>query len=253
MNLLTRTKPFKAALVLTSVTCLLCMSWPDPAEARGAAVARAGGGGFSRSSAASGGNFNARSGNQSAAIGSAAGANAAIGSRSATGARSVSGARSTGGAGSAGGAGSVGGAGSAGGFGQPGDPSLAAVPRGEGRIADLPPKATTLPADDGNLQAYRQQFVAQNKDRWDDHVYVDDGTVVAARVVGTAAVVDAVDTADYVNTTVEPVYDTSMPCTIKSVASVGNVAYYRCETQWYRRGYQSGNVVYIPSDAPAGY
>jgi hypothetical protein len=112
------------------------------------------------------------------------------------------------------------------------------------------------------MAAYRQQFAAQNvkKDNWDenwqgDPEYGVSAPVRPAVVVGAAAVARnrADDYVDYVNTVDDPAELSELPCTIEAVVAVSDVTYYRCEKAWYKRGYQSGSVVYIQTDAPAGY
>jgi hypothetical protein len=44
---------------------------------------------------------------------------------------------------------------------------------------------------------------------------------------------------------------TSVPC--RTTVIVNNVTYYNCNSTWYSRGYEGGEVVYIVTSAPAGY
>jgi hypothetical protein len=44
---------------------------------------------------------------------------------------------------------------------------------------------------------------------------------------------------------------TYAPCSTTVV--VGGSTYYHCDSTWYSRGYQGGDVVYIVTSAPAGY
>jgi hypothetical protein len=46
-------------------------------------------------------------------------------------------------------------------------------------------------------------------------------------------------------------YITYEPCGTTVV--VGNVVYYHCDSTWYSRGSEGGEVVYIFTTAPAGY
>jgi hypothetical protein len=81
------------------------------------------------------------------------------------------------------------------------------------------------------------------EDEWDDHYYHGYNNTGAAFVTG-VAVGAAV---------ASPTYVTTLPCTSTTVISSGSTTYYQCGTTWYSRGYQSGTVVYIVSDAPTGY
>lgn len=190
-------------------------------------------------------------------------------------------ARVSGGAESVSGFGQPHGAGSAGGFGQPGDRRGVSRAVGGGGNIERPARITTLPAGSASgaaatavkrpantiarqpteqeMQRFRQQFAAQNKDnaRWDEHrPVVVEHPVGAAVVVGGVAndvVANTADALDVINTVSDPAYLTEMPCSIKAVMAVDDTTYYRCESAWYRRGYQSGEVVYIPTDAPPGY
>ena len=46
-------------------------------------------------------------------------------------------------------------------------------------------------------------------------------------------------------------YVTYLPC--NTTVLVGGTTYYHCDSTWYSRGYESGEVVYIITSAPAGY
>jgi hypothetical protein len=46
-------------------------------------------------------------------------------------------------------------------------------------------------------------------------------------------------------------YVYSVPCSTTII--VGSTTYYHCSSTWYSRGYESGEVVYIITSAPAGY
>lgn len=83
----------------------------------------------------------------------------------------------------------------------------------------------------------RQDFV---DDEWDDHYYHDDYHGGAAFVAGVA--VGSAASSNYV---------TNVPCSTTVI--VNNVTYYHCESTWYSRGSQGGEVVYIITSAPAGY
>lgn len=196
-------------------------------------------------------------------------------------------ARVSGGAGSVSGFGQPRGAGSAGGFGQPGDRgTVSRVVGGAGTAGTIerPPRVTTLPSgsatraaaevvkrpastatarplSEQEMQQFRQQFAAQNKDNahWDEQrpIVVEHPVAVAVVVGGVAnavvannIVANTVDTLDVINTVSDPTYLSEVPCTIKAVMAVDNTTFYRCESAWYRRGYQGGEVVYIPTDAP---
>ena len=47
------------------------------------------------------------------------------------------------------------------------------------------------------------------------------------------------------------VYVTYAPCSTTVV--VGGSTYYHCDSTWYSRGFEGGDVVYIVTSAPAGY
>lgn len=80
----------------------------------------------------------------------------------------------------------------------------------------------------------RQDFI---EDEWDDHRYYDEGEAfVTGMAVGAA---------------VSSRYVTYEPCEVTVV--VNNVVYYHCDSTWYSRGYEGGEVVYIITSAPAGY
>jgi hypothetical protein len=77
-------------------------------------------------------------------------------------------------------------------------------------------------------------------DRWDDyydHRHYGGAALVTGMAVGAAAA--------------RSNYVTSVPC--ETTIVVGSVTYYHCGSTWYSRGYESGNVVYIVTSAPAGY
>ena len=252
-----------AASVVMSVVCILMVSLSDTADARGNGGGRSG---FSRSSPASSGSLSSRpavaerqqrgADIQPRVTRKNNNAGDAVAPRSA---QSASGVSSDGGAQSAGGVKPAGGAGQPGTAGNP-DPVSAQ-----------------------EMAAYRQQFNEQNKDNsrdddkdrdnWDaplrpvDPDYSvpvrpiapdsDDeprSPVVPAVVAGTVIARNrADDYVDYANTVDDPAYLTEMPCTIEAAMQLDNVTYYRCEKAWYKRGYQSGSVVYIQTDAPPGY
>lgn len=232
-----------AAFLMMGVVCLLITTWPDTADARGG---RGGGGGFSRSSPAIGGSFSGGVATQPRAVGSAGD----IGQpRTVRNAGDVGQPRT---AGSVGGASQPGAAGSAGGVQSASGVQSAGA--GQARaVGDVTPQ---------QMAAYRQQFAAQNRDRenWDqvDPDYGVTAPVAPAAVVGAVAATAvarnrADDYVGFVNTVDDPEYLTEDSCSIEAVASVDGVNYYRCSNAWYKRGYESGNVVYIPTDAPAGY
>ena len=261
-------KSFTAS-VAAGVVCVSMMVASDAADARG--VGGGGRSGFSRSSPASNGGLSSQpavterqSGaaiqarvarNTDGDVASARSAQSASGVPSDSGARSASGVQSTEGV---------------------GQPGTAGNPD---------------PVSAQEMAAYRQQFNAQNQgnsrggrdnddsgdddgDNWDaplrrpvDPDYgvpappsapdSDDeprSPVVPAVVVGTVIARNrADDYVEYANTVDDPAYLTEMPCTIEAVLAVNDVNYYRCEKAWYKRGYQSGSVVYIQTDAPPGY
>ena len=246
------------------VVCTLMMVLSDTADARGNGGAR---GGFSRSSPASSGSLSSQP-----AVAERQQSGVAIRSRVARNAdgdaASPRSAQSAGGVSSDSGARSAGGVKPTGGAGQPGT------------------VGNSDPVSAQEMAAYRQQFNAQNKDNsrdgrdkdgdnWDaplrpvDPDYSvperrrpvvpdsDDeprSSVVPAVVVGTVIARNRADSyVDYVNTVDDPAYLTEMPCTIEAAMQLDDVNYYRCEKAWYKRGYQSGSVVYIQTDAPPGY
>lgn len=258
-----------ATSVVMSVVCILMVSLSDAADARG----NGGGGrsGFSRSSPASSGSLSSRpdvaerqqSGTAERQRGAAIQSRVTKRNNTSGDAASPRSAQSASGVSSSG-VQSASGVKPAGGAGQPG-------------TAGNPD-----PVSAQEMAAYRQQFNAQNKDNsrdddnrdnWDaplrpvDPDYSvpvrpiapdsDDeprSPVVPAVVVGTVIARNrADDYVDYVNTVDDPAYLTEMPCTIEAAMQLDDVTYYRCEKAWYKRGYQSGSVVYIQTDAPPGY
>ena len=235
--------------LLAGAMCLLLAAVPDTVDARG----RVAGGGISRSSPASGGGLSSGNTAERPAVQRQAitrQASPAAESRTARNAGDIHQPRA---AGSANGAQSVNGVQSADGTGQTRSAKIAAQPTA------------------AEMAAYRQQFQQQNKDReidrdrdnWDAPVDPDydipvtDRPVVPAVVVGAAAGAIAInradDVVDYVNTVPDPSYLAEDACSLKAMTAVNDVTYYRCSDAWYKRGYQSGNVVYIPTDPPAGY
>jgi hypothetical protein len=234
------------AFLLVGAVCLLMTSWPDTADARGG---RGGGGGFSRSSPASGGSFSGGVATQPRAASSAGDIGQARTARNAGDVGQPRTAGSVGGAGQPGTSGSVVGVQSAGGAQTTGG-------AGQARTAG---NSEVTPQQ---MAAYRQQFASQNqgRDNWDqvDPDYSVRAPVAPAAVVGAAAAVAvARDRADdyvgFVNTVDDPQYLTEDSCSIEAITSVDNVTYYRCSNAWYTRGYEGGNVVYIPTNPPAGY
>jgi hypothetical protein len=228
----------RAAFLLTTAVCIFTMAAPDTADARGSV----GGGGFSRSSPASSGSISSNR----ISSGDVSQSRAVRETRDITQPRA---ARNTGDIGQPRSAGSAGGAQSAGGV-------SATAGAGQARAV------TDVPVTAQQMAAYRQQFAAQNvkKDNWDenwqgDPEYGVSAPVRPAVVVGATAVARnrADDYVDYVNTVDDPAELSELPCTIEAVVAVSDVTYYRCEKAWYKRGYQSGSVVYIQTDAPAGY
>lgn len=236
-----------AAFFMMAVVCLLITTWSDTADARGG---RGAGGGFSRSSPAIGGSFSGGDAMQSRVVGSAGDVGQP---RTVRNAGDVGQPRTVRNAGDIGqpraansgvGVQSVEGVQSAGGAGQ-------ARSAGDAK-----------PVTAEQMAAYRQQFAAQNPDRdnWDqvDPDYGVTAPVAPAAVVGAVAATAvarnrADDYVDYVNAVADPEYLTEDSCSIKAIAAVNDVTYYRCSDAWYKRGYQSGSVVYIPTDAPPGY
>jgi hypothetical protein len=79
----------------------------------------------------------------------------------------------------------------------------------------------------------RQDFI---DDEWDDHNHHGGAAFAAGVAVGAAA------SSNYV---------TDVPCSTTVI--VNNVTYYNCDSIWYSRGSQGGEVVYIITSAPAGY
>jgi hypothetical protein len=100
----------------------------------------------------------------------------------------------------------------------------------------------------GDRQDYADDARGDRQDHYDDHYrhghyYHDNnewgrafaaGAIVA---VGTAVAVSAFQSTDCPS----------------SQTMVGDVAYYQCGSTWYTKGYQSGDVVYIATEPPAGY
>ena len=79
----------------------------------------------------------------------------------------------------------------------------------------------------------RQDYI---DDEWDDHYHHGGAAFVTGVAVGAAA------SSNYV---------THVPC--NTTVIVNNVTYYNCDSTWYSRGSQGGDVVYIITSAPAGY
>jgi hypothetical protein len=75
-----------------------------------------------------------------------------------------------------------------------------------------------------------------NDDDWDDHHHYHGGGVVAGMAVGSA---------------INSSYVSYVPC--NNTVMVNNITYYHCDANWYKRGYEGGDVVYIITTAPAGY
>ena len=241
---------YSAAYLLAGAVCLFVTAWSDAANARGSA-----GGGFSRSSPASSGGFSSRP----------AAVQRNAGEAGAEGAGQARTARDTGGAGQARTAGSSGGAQSVDGAGQ------ARTARDVGTAERVRTPAIAQPVSAEDMAKYREQFQQQNKDQsadWDARHPVDPGygvpesgtgvvvgrpAAVVGAVAGVAAIARADDYVDFVNTVDDPSYLAEDDCSIKAITAVNDVTYYRCSNAWYTRGYQSGNVVYIPSNPPAGY
>lgn len=250
--------PLRIAFLLVGAMCMLLAAIPDTVDARGSG--RAAGGGISRSSPAAGGSLSSRATAERPVV-----ERPAIPTKQARTARSAGDIPPTRAAGSANGAQSASGARSADGVGQT---RAAGETRsiGQTRGAAVAEKPTAA-----EMAAYRQQFQQQNKDRdtdrdrdnWDRPVDPDynvpviDRPVVPAVVVGAAAGAIASNRVDgyvdYVNTVPDPAYLSEDACSLKAMTAVNDVTYYRCSDAWYKRGYQSGNVVYIPTDPPAGY
>lgn len=249
----TSAMPFRITFSLIGALCLLLAVTPNTVDARG----RVTGGGISRSSPASGGSLSSRTNVERPAVERPAitrQANPAAQSRTARNAGDIHQPRA---ASSANGAQSADGAGQARGIGD-------ARSIGQTRGAAVAEKPTAA-----EMAAYRQQFQQQNRDtdrdrdNWDRPVDPDynvpviDRPVVPAVVVGGAAGAIAINRADdyvdYVNTVPDPAYLSEDACSLKAMTAVNDVTYYRCSDAWYKRGYQSGEVVYIPTDPPAGY
>jgi hypothetical protein len=253
-------KNFSKTQVAFLLLGAMCVLMATTADARGGR----GGGGFSRGGVASGGGFSSSPAAIQRGIGGAGTADGVGQARTA---------RDTGGAGQARTAGSAGGVQSTDGAGQAGavgDAGTAGGVRNPGVAQQVSPQ---------DMAKYREQFQQQNKDQsvdWDARRPVDPeygvpapGTGVVERpatglvvgrpaavvgaVAGAAAIARADDYVDFVNTVDDPAYLTEDDCSIKAITAVNDVTYYRCSDAWYTRGYQSGNVVYIPSNPPAGY
>ncbi|HSC75569.1 MAG TPA: hypothetical protein VLB90_04945 [Pseudomonadales bacterium] len=234
--------------LLAGVMSVLLVLASHTAEARGG---RGGGGGFSRSSPASGGSITSHPVIRSAAAkrqGGDAGQ-----PRTARNAGDINNPRTTRNAGD---------------IGQPRDAqSAGGVGSAQGAGGVQAGRIPAAPVTAQEMAAYRKQFNEQNKDKdrgdWDnrwrdnDDDNGDEKPVIPAAVVG--AVVAAVaqaradDYVGFVNTVGDPGYLTEDACSIEAVTEVNDVAYYRCSDTWYKRGYESGNVVYIPTDPPVGY
>jgi len=88
----------------------------------------------------------------------------------------------------------------------------------------------------------RQDFYEDNRYGHGRYYYNDDDWLKAF----TAGTVIAVGTA----VAVSSFQSTSCPST---TTSYNGVDYYKCGNTWYTKGYQSGDVVYIASEPPAGY
>lgn len=86
-------------------------------------------------------------------------------------------------------------------------------------------------------QAHDDGHDDHDDDYWDDHYYYSGYGYSDVVVVGT---------------TTETVYVETLPCDYATVVVNNGIQYYRCDSTWYRRGYEGGTVVYIVDSPPPG-